>query len=113
MNPVLLLALKAIAAGLFVAALSHLTNATRPKLFSGLFAAAPTVATTSLLLTALDKPAAGPVAAYGMVAGALGLLACCALVTVVEARVRAVLASGLGWLAWAAVGLAVYAVAAR
>ena len=113
MNPAVLLAVKAVSAGVFVALLSHLTSATRPKLFSGLFAAAPTVATTSLVLISLKDPTAGSVAATGMISGALGLLACCAVVPVVEQRANAMVASAFGWVAWAVVALGVYAIAGR
>jgi uncharacterized membrane protein (GlpM family) len=54
-----------VLAGLFVAVLSHLSSALKPKMFAGLFAGAPTVATINLLLTGLEKPAAAQQGATG------------------------------------------------
>jgi len=106
-SPLVLLGLKVILGGFFVALLSHLTGAIRPKLFSGLFAAAPSVASISLLITALQKPAAAELGARGMIAGGFGMVACCAIVALLEPRLNAVAACASGWLAWALVaGLA-------
>jgi hypothetical protein len=107
-SPIVLLGLKVLLAGFFVALLSHLTGAIRPKLFSGLFAAAPTVASISLLVTALLKPATAAVGAEGMIAGALGMVACCGVVALLETRVKAMAATGVGWGAWTAVAAAAY-----
>ena len=108
MDPLLLLGLKAVLAGLAVAAFSLLSSATSPKMFSGLFAAAPVVAGVSLLLTALTKPPAALEGARGMIVGAVAMISCCLLVGVLLPRLHAVLASAAGWLAWAAVATAGY-----
>ena len=100
MNPVGLLLLKVLLAALFVALFSHLSSATSPKLFSGLFAGAPVVASISLTLTVLDKPAAAQRGALGMVAGAVGMLACCVVVAWLLPRLHAALASAVGWAVW-------------
>lgn len=101
MNPVGLLLLKVLLAAFFVALFSHLSSATAPRLFSGLFAGAPVVASISLTLTALTQPAAAQRGAVGMVAGGVGMLACCAVVAWVLPRLHAAVASAVGWAAWA------------
>ena len=108
MAPVLLIAGKALLAGAFVALISQLSTALKPKMFAGLFAAAPAVAAASLLLSGLDKPASVAPAGQGMIAGAVGMIACCAVAALAVPRLHALLASGAGWLAWAAAAAGTY-----
>ena len=103
MSPWLLLAVKAVLAGLFVALLSHLGSAIKPKIFAGLLAGAPTVASISLLLTGLEKPLAAQRGATGMILGACGMIACCTVASLLVPRLHAVLATAAGWVAWALV----------
>jgi hypothetical protein len=108
LGPVVLLAGKAVLAGCFVALISQLSTALRPKMFAGLFAAAPSVAAASLLLNGLQKPAEIAPAAQGMIAGSCGMIACCLAAMAVVPRLHALLASGAGWIAWAAGAAAAY-----
>jgi hypothetical protein len=102
MTPVLLIALKVVLAGLAVAVFSLISTATRPKMFSGLFAGAPVVAAVSLLITGLiDRPSAVK-GAGSMVSGAVGMFACCTVTGILLPRLHAIPATAVGWLAWAA-----------
>lgn len=103
-----LLALKAVLAGSFVVLLSLLAGRLKAKLFAGLFAAAPAVASVSLALTAISKPTAAIDGSRGMIAGAAGMIACCALAGLVLPRTGAFLGSLLAWVAWALVAFGIY-----
>ena len=72
-SPWLLLAVKVVMVGAFVALLSQLSSAGKPKMFAGLFAGAPAVASVSLLLTGLEKPEAAHLGALSMTSGAVGI----------------------------------------
>ena len=108
MATVLLLLAKALLAGCFVALISHLSTALRPKMFAGLFAAAPSVAAASLVLGGLQKPDSLLPSAEGMLIGAFGMIACCLVATRIEPQGRALVASGVGWLSWAVVACGAY-----
>ena len=99
----LLLLIKVVLAGIAVAGFSLISSATSPKLFSGLFAGAPVVASVSLLLTALTKPAAAVQGAQGMVAGSLAMIACCVVAGALLPRWHVIVGSAAGWLVWVAV----------
>ena len=100
-----ILALKAVLAGSFVVLLSLLAGRLKTKLFAGLFAAAPAVASVSL---ALSKPAAAVDGSRGMIAGAAGMIACCAVAALVLPRTGAFRGSLLAWVAWALVAFGIY-----
>ena len=108
MSPWLLIPAKMLAAGVLVALISHLSTALKPKSFAGLFAAAPSVAFASLLLTSFDKPAHVPLDGRGMVAGAVGMIACCLSAALLVPKVRSLGASALGWGAWVVTAGAVF-----
>ncbi len=98
-----MLGLKMLAGGTLVVAFSLVAEVLKPKSFSGLFAAAPSVAIASLLVTALaSSPAKAALASDGMIAGAIGLVAACATATLAVRRFGALWGSGLAWLAWVA-----------
>ena len=103
-----LLALKAILAGAFVVLLSFLATKVKSKLFAGLFAGAPAVASVSLTITALTKPPAAIQGSRGMIAGAAAMIACCVVAALVLPRTGALIGSLLAWFIWAVVALAVY-----
>jgi hypothetical protein len=113
-SPVALLAVKALAGGVGVVAFAVIGEAVRPKKFAGLFAAAPSVALASLLVTTLDKgPGQSVQASLGMAAGAAGMVAYCVLAVPAIARLGATLGSAAAMVGWAAVALALYAVFLR
>ncbi|HEX7265520.1 MAG TPA: DUF3147 family protein [Candidatus Dormibacteraeota bacterium] len=103
MKDVLIVIVKAVAGGAFVALFALLSDALKPKTFSGLFSAAPSIAMASLLVTALAtghlKAAA---AAIGMIAGAIGMVAYCIAASYAVERFGAVAGSALAWVAWLA-----------
>src|SRR2546430_1176133 len=75
MKDVLLLAVRVIAGGALVVAFAMLSDTLKPKTFAGLFSAAPSVATASLLVSGLATgPAKDQEYASGMIAGAIGLV---------------------------------------
>jgi hypothetical protein len=93
-----------VAGGCLVVAISMLSDVLKPKVFAGLFAGAPSVALASLGLTALAMGGGkAAVAATSMIAGAIGMVAFCAVTIVLEQKVGAIVSSALAWLAWAAV----------
>ena len=96
-----ILALKAVLAGTFVVLLSVLAQVLRPKMFAGLFAGAPAVASVSIAITAAIKPPAALQGTRGMIAGAVAMIVCCAVASLVIPRTGALLGSALAWVAWA------------
>jgi hypothetical protein len=103
------LALRFLLGGLIVSAFSLTGELWKPKIFSGLFGAAPSVALASLAL-AFGKHGAGEVAllARSMVVGALALYAYGAACVFTTRRERwPVWVSALSaWLAWFAAAFA-------
>jgi hypothetical protein len=105
---VLEVALKALAGGIFVLAFAALAQTLVPKRFAGVFAAAPSVALGSLLVTALfsgrrDIASAGA----GMAVGAVGFTVYCLLVVPLIRRWgtwRGSIAALVGWAATSALG---------
>src|SRR5207244_4125545 len=75
MKDVPLLAMRVIAGGALVVAFAMLSDTLKPKTFAGLFSAAPSVATASLLVSGLATgPAKDQEYAWGMLGGAIGLV---------------------------------------
>lgn len=107
----LILGLKVLAGGFFVVAFALISDVLRPKMFAGLFSAAPSVALASLLVTALaakaDEAAAS---AVGMLVGSAGMVACCLVAAPLVRRLGAVAGSALAWGAWLIVALGLSAV---
>lgn len=99
--------------GLVVTVFAALGESFKPKTFSGLFGAAPSVAITSLAL-AFYEHHEGDVAtlARGMIAGALALTVYCAVCVRFVRRdgFPVWLGAGAAWVAWAAVAFALFAV---
>ncbi len=114
MKEIVLLGIRVVAGGALVATFAVLGDMLKPKMFAGLFAAAPSVATVSLLVTGLAMGSAkDEIYARGMVAGAIGLV-CYALVAALLVRhLKALVGSVLAWAAWAAPAGAVYLVVLR
>lgn len=110
MSELVLLGLKGLAGGAFVVLFSLLAKSVQPRMFSGLFAAAPSVAAASLLTVAMlqDQPAVAARSAAGMVAGAVGMSAYCGAALYTMPRLGAWPGTLLPWLAWAVVSFGVY-----
>jgi hypothetical protein len=112
--PIWISALKALVGGVAVVAFSLLGQAGHPKRFSGLFAAAPSVAVASLGMTVISKGAGATVPlAQGMLIGSAGMLAYCLVSLVLIARLDALFGSILAWLAWFAVAAGLYVFVGR
>lgn len=102
MKDVVLLFVRALAGGSLVVAFAVLSDAIKPKMFAGLFSAAPSVATASLVVTGLAMGASKDAKyASGMIAGAIGLVFFCFAAAPLVRRLGAIAGSALGWLAWA------------
>ncbi len=109
MSELEILALKALAGGLGVLAFALVAEVLKPKRFSGLFAAAPSVAIASLLVTASKSgiEAAGQ-SAVGMIAGAVGMLGFCVVAAQLIPRLGALKASLVSTPVWAVLAVGVY-----
>lgn len=109
MNDGLLLAIRVLAGGALVAGFAILGDTLKPKMFAGLFAAAPSVATASLLVTGLAMgPAKDAMYARGMIAGAVGLVFYSLAAAFLCKHLKAVVGSVLAWAAWLVPAAAVY-----
>jgi hypothetical protein len=97
-----LLAARVLAGGILVVAFAMLSDALKPKAFAGLFSAAPSVATASLLVTGLATGAARDQRyAMGMIVGAVGLVFYSLVAALLVKHLGAVAGSVLAWIAWA------------
>ncbi len=114
MHTAAVLAIRALAGGALVVAFALLGHALRPKWFAGLFAAAPSIALASLIVTAVDKGSgAASQAALGMVFGAVGIVTFALTVRPLLARTHVLVASAAGCLVWLVVGVGSYLGALR
>jgi hypothetical protein len=103
------LAVRALAGGTLVVLFALIGEVVKPKAFSGLFSAAPSVAIASLIVTLMaDDAQHARQASTGMVVGAVGMTACCVVAAVAIPRVRAAWGSLMAWMAWAAISLGLY-----
>jgi hypothetical protein len=99
--PIVAVALKALAGGTLVAAFSLLGDVLKPKAFAGLFAAAPSVALASLVVTVLAAgPSRAALSSRGMIAGAVGMIAYCVAASFLVKRFGAIPGSVMAWAAW-------------
>jgi len=99
---IVLLAARVLAGGTLVVAFAALSDMLKPKMFAGLFGAAPSVATASLLVNGLALgPAKDERYATGMIAGAVGMIAYSAVAALAVKRLGALAGSITAWVAWA------------
>jgi hypothetical protein len=111
---ILLLALRGVCGGLLVVVFALIAEVLKPKMFSGLFSAAPSIAIASLLITAFaQKPKIAAMDATGMSAGALGMVGSTLVAAYAVARLGAIAGSAVAWLAWALVAGVMYFVFLR
>src|SRR5438067_902223 len=104
MNPILLIAIKALVGGTAVVAFAALGELLRPRGLAGIFAAAPSVALASLGVTSLASgPAAATGQAVGMIAGAAALVVACLVGIESVKRLGALRGSVAAIAAWLAV----------
>jgi hypothetical protein len=108
-NQIAVLVLRALAGGALVVVFALVSEIVKPKVFAGLFAAAPSVAIASLAITVLaDGASRARQASIGMAAGAVGMAACCALAAAVIPRLKALWGSLVAAGGWAVVALGLY-----
>ncbi|MDP9073642.1 MAG: DUF3147 family protein [Actinomycetota bacterium] len=109
MSDIGVIALRGLAGGTLVVVFALIGEVVSPKAFSGLFAAAPSVAVASLAITiAFEGAARARQDSIGMVVGAIAMTVCCILAAVAIPRLRALAGSALAWAGWFAVGLGLY-----
>jgi len=105
----LLLAVRVLAGGCLVVAFAMLSDTLKPKMFSGLFGGAPSVATASLLVSGLAMgPAKDEKYGTGMIAGAIGLVAYSLAAALAVKHLGAVAGSIVAWIAWVVPAAALY-----
>jgi hypothetical protein len=103
------LALRGLAGGVLVMVFALIGEIVKPKAFSGLFSAAPSVAVASLAITVVaESPAKARQASIGMVIGGVAMAVCCILAVVTIPRIRSLGGSLAAWVGWAAVDFGLY-----
>ena len=108
------LAIRGLAGGALVVLFSVAGELLRPKSFAGIFAAAPSVALASLLVTAASQGGSAVwESALGMVAGAVALVAACVIGIDSVKRFRALRGSLGSILVWLVVAGGLYEVTLR
>ena len=106
------LATKTMAGGALVVAFALVGEAAHPKRFSGLFSSAPAVVLASLIVLVVAKGTHDArSASLGMIAGSVGMVACCVVAVWLVPRMHVVVASALVWGTWLAVALGLYGLA--
>jgi hypothetical protein len=114
MNQLILLAVHRLVGGTFVVLFAVAGELLRPKSFGGIFAAAPSVALASLLITALAKgEMAVWASAVGMVAGAVAMVAACVVGIDAVKRFGALRGALTSLVVWVLVAGGLYATAVR
>jgi uncharacterized membrane protein (GlpM family) len=92
---------KGLVGGLLVAAFAVIGQSVRPKSFSGLFSAAPSIALAALAITSLtDGSSAARDQVLAMTFGAVGMVMYCVLAAVVIERSNALIGSTVAFVAW-------------
>src|SRR5207248_8057734 len=106
---IVLLLVRVLAGGALVVAFAMLSDMLKPKMFAGLFGAAPSVATASLLVSGLAMgPARDERYATGMIAGAIGLVVYSVAAALAVKHLGSVAGGILAWVAWVIPAAAVY-----
>lgn len=109
MHEAVTLAVKAVIGGSLVVAFALFAEMTEPKRFSGVFGAAPAIALASLSVTLVaDGAGKAHQAAIGMIAGAVAMVCYCLLASLLLGRLKALRASVVALLGWAAVAAPLY-----
>ena len=109
MSDLPVLAVRALIGGTFVVAFALVSDALKPRMFAGLFGAAPSVALASLIITSATKGAAtAGWYATGMIVGAVAMVAYCAMATTLVPRIGALWGSVLSWTGWGVTAGALY-----
>jgi hypothetical protein len=103
------LALRGLAGGALVVVFALIGAVVKPKAFSGLFSAAPSVAIASLAITIVaENPGKAQQASVGMVIGGVAMAVSCILAVAAIPRIRSLWGSLVAWLGWITVDLSLY-----
>jgi hypothetical protein len=114
LNDILLLGVRVVAGGALVVAFAMLADMLKPKMFAGLFGAAPSVATASLLVSGLAMGASKDTRyATGMIAGAVGLVVYSTAAAFAVKHLGSIAGSIAAWGTWAVTAAGVYLVFLR
>lgn len=106
--------IKALNGGLFVVAFALVAEMAVPKLFAGVFSAAPSIALANLLVILLGKGASdAQTEATGMIVGAVAMTISCAVGIVFVRRYRALRGSVLLCVVWLVLAEAGYLLVLR
>jgi hypothetical protein len=109
MRDAVLLGVRVLAGGLFVVLFAMLSDALKPKMFAGLFSAAPSVASASLLVTGLAVGATKDEQyALGMIVGTVGLVCYSLAAALLVKHLGPFAGSVLAWAAWAIPALGLF-----
>jgi len=109
LKDILLLGVRVVAGGTLVVAFAMLADTLKPRTFAGLFGAAPSVATASLLVSGLAMGASKDERyATGMIAGAIGLIGYSLAAAFAVKHLGAVAGSIVAWVAWILPAAAVF-----
>jgi uncharacterized protein DUF3147 len=101
MQDAFLLLMRVVARGALVVAFAVFADMLKPKMFAGLFGAAPSVATASLLVSGLALGAEKDAKyATGMVAGAIGLVVYSLAAAFAVKHLGSMAGSAGAWVAW-------------
>jgi hypothetical protein len=96
-----LLAIRALIGGTFVVVFALVSDMLKPRMFAGLFGAAPSVALASLIVTSLVKsPMTAEMSATGMVVGGVAMVVYCLMATLLVPRIGALWGSMVSWTGW-------------
>jgi Protein of unknown function (DUF3147) len=102
-------ALRGLAGGVLVVVFALVAEVVTPKAFSGLFAAAPSIAIASLAITVIAEGAAtAQQASVGMTVGGVAMAGCCLLAVRAIPRVGAVWGSAVAWTVWIVISFGLY-----
>jgi hypothetical protein len=109
LSDIALLTVRVVAGGALVVAFAIVGDMLKPRTFAGLFGAAPSVATASLLVSGLAMGASKDARyASGMIAGAVGLVVYSAAAALAVKHLGSVAGSVVAWVAWVLPAAAVY-----
>src|SRR5437868_13153977 len=105
--------LRFVVGGLIVCIFSGISEVLKPKSFSGLFGAAPTVALATLGLTYLTQGAEhAAIEGRSMIAGGAAFVAYASVVsrTLMRSRTSSVTITGAAWALWLCVAIGLWAI---
>jgi hypothetical protein len=108
-SDIVLLVVRGLAGGSLVVIFALISEVLTPKVFSGLFASAPSVAFASLTLTiGFESGARAEPEAVGMIVGGVALVVSCIVASASIRRLKALGSAMAAWVSWCLVALGLY-----